>query len=145
MISIISSSNNTLLFFYRPTFKMTSIKVYFFPERRLRAPFTKSCNEMRPPYWLLYFRCRILKTRTSHSFSFPQHYHCFVRFEFTVKVVFLTIQGVMEVHVETLITSTTRSKLPELIYNFSTSMNYFYNFLTPYLTPRTLKSLSILF
>jgi hypothetical protein len=26
----------------------------FFPGRRLRAPFTKSCNEMRPPYWLLY-------------------------------------------------------------------------------------------
>jgi hypothetical protein len=26
----------------------------FFPGRRMRAPFTKSCNEMRPPYWLLY-------------------------------------------------------------------------------------------
>jgi hypothetical protein len=24
--------------------------VYFFLGRRLRAPFTKSCNEMRPPY-----------------------------------------------------------------------------------------------
>jgi hypothetical protein len=52
----------------------------------------------------------------------------------------------MEVHVETLITSTTRSKLPEFIYNFPKSINFFfYNFLTPYLTPRTLKSLSILF
>jgi hypothetical protein len=28
--------------------------VLFFPGRRLRAPFTKSCNEMRPSYWLLY-------------------------------------------------------------------------------------------
>jgi hypothetical protein len=26
----------------------------FFPGRRLRTPFTKSCNEMRPLYWLLY-------------------------------------------------------------------------------------------
>jgi hypothetical protein len=24
-----------------------------FPGRRLRALFTKSCNEMRPPYWLV--------------------------------------------------------------------------------------------
>jgi hypothetical protein len=25
----------------------------FFPGRRLRAPFTKSCDEMRPPYLLV--------------------------------------------------------------------------------------------
>jgi hypothetical protein len=41
----------------------------------------------------------------------------------------------MEVHVETLITSTVRSKLPEFIYNFSKSIIFFYNFLTPYFTP----------
>jgi hypothetical protein len=27
---------------------------YIFPGRRLRALFTKSCNEMGRPYWLLY-------------------------------------------------------------------------------------------
>jgi hypothetical protein len=37
----------------------------------------------------------------------------------------------MEIHVETLITSTARSKLPECIYNFSKSINFFYNFLNP--------------
>jgi hypothetical protein len=26
----------------------------FFPESRLRAPFTEYCNEMHPPYWLFY-------------------------------------------------------------------------------------------
>jgi hypothetical protein len=55
------------------------------------------------------------------------------------------LQGVMEVHVETLITSTARNKLPEFFYNFSKSINFFYNFLSPYLRPRTLKSLSLLY
>jgi hypothetical protein len=35
------------------------------------------------------------------------------------------LQGVMEVHVETLITSTARNKLPEFFYNFSKSINFF--------------------
>jgi hypothetical protein len=51
----------------------------------------------------------------------------------------------MEIHVETLIANTSRRKLPECIYNFSKSINFFYNFLTPYLSPRTLKLLSIFF